>query len=477
MTKNQIIILLILLSALAWRFVNYDHRWTLSQDQARDAIIAYHALKTGELPLLGPPSSAGEFSFGPIYYWIIILLTFLTPGVINGPWIGFTLFSTLTVVVMYYLGRVLEGHRLGLILALISSFASASVFHSVDLLNPMLIPLTTALAFLNLAIYLKRGGRIWILMVGLAISLSISFHLQALGLLTLAFLLFLFRRRGTKVTDWSVLSLGLIIPWIPVILFLTSNHFKVITNIFDYLSVGHQKFVYTNYWVKDLTSTWPKLFGEVLFFKPYYGYLVLMIAAIISLILRPKLKENPAWWVILGSLLIQVFLLPLYQGPRLPVYMLVFHPYIILLTGWVVWRLKRWGYLILGVLLALSSVSNLDIVRGHTLRPLVSELKQAVDTKSTTPISLYTRSESEMISYPLFYLLLKEMRISESGYRIGVCDEKFKGGIPVNCPQDLAPFSYRNNYFLYDLSSMREIVNFKRIDSQEIFNSLYSRYR
>ena len=78
---NKIEILLfclVLFSAIFWRFTNYSNRWTLSQDQARDAIIALEAIKEKGLPLLGPPSSAGPFSFGPTYYFLIIFFTILS---------------------------------------------------------------------------------------------------------------------------------------------------------------------------------------------------------------------------------------------------------------------------------------------------------------------------------------------------------------------------------------------------------------
>lgn len=56
--KEIALLLVIVLFASFWRFYNYENRWTLHQDQARDAVIGLYAIEIRQLPLLGPPSSA-----------------------------------------------------------------------------------------------------------------------------------------------------------------------------------------------------------------------------------------------------------------------------------------------------------------------------------------------------------------------------------------------------------------------------------
>lgn len=107
---------LVLFFDVFWRFVNYPNRWTLNQDQARDAIIGLYTLTQKTLPLIGPPSSAGAFSFGPIYYWLIALFTAVIPISPFGPWIGFTLLSAASVIIFYFFGRNLLGKDFAFIL-------------------------------------------------------------------------------------------------------------------------------------------------------------------------------------------------------------------------------------------------------------------------------------------------------------------------------------------------------------------------
>ena len=267
-------ILPLLIFAAFFRFANYPDRLTLHQDQARDAIIAQYSIDHKTLPLLGPPSSAGLFSFGPIYYWIIISFNLLMPFFVFGPWLGFTLFSLLSVYIFYLLGKNLYGHRFGLLLALVSAVCASEVLNAPDMLNPVLISFFTTLALFSSVMLLKKQKLLYGLLLGLSVGTALNLHLQAIGLLSLLVITPVILR-SFKILIVSLL--GFIISFLPLIYFDIINKGIWVKSVIDYITTGQNKFN-VFYSLKDeVISFWPKLWGEVISSNAYVGYFLLIL--------------------------------------------------------------------------------------------------------------------------------------------------------------------------------------------------------
>ena len=69
--------LLIILTASFLRLYKIGAYMTFLGDEGRDVIVAREIL-SGNLTLLGPRASAGDFFLGPIYYYMIAPFLFLT---------------------------------------------------------------------------------------------------------------------------------------------------------------------------------------------------------------------------------------------------------------------------------------------------------------------------------------------------------------------------------------------------------------
>lgn len=482
---ETIFIFLVLLSAFFWRFVNYSNRWTLSQDQARDAIISLQAIKEMSIPLLGPPSSAGAFSFGPIYYWLIIVFTLLIPNVVYGPWIGFTLLSCASVILFYLLGRLLGGKSFALILGLISAFAAMDVFNAPDMLNPMPVGFLTTLSFLSIILLEEKGKLIYSLSLGLAVGLAINFHLQALGLLIL-FPLCIFLnsfnfRQKLKIT--LGLGSGILISFIPLIYFDISHKGVWINSVFHYLTIGQNKFSGQVTPLAELTTFWPQLWGGVIFNQSNLGYFLLVLLIISAAILfRKKIATAKSAWVIFLSFIIQAVALHFYKGPRLPVYLIIFHPYLIFLLGfciWVIWRYQRLlGVALLFITLATATLGDLQIINTASQAPKVFKIKAELESKIKGPFDIYSYPSSFNISLPLFYLLQKEGKIAEDGVKIGACDYYISRALNLtdydeNCPSQENIVATYSSLRIYDLKNSS---NYFRITPKKIYSWLYDNY-
>lgn len=482
---------LILFASVFWRFFNYTSRWTLSQDQARDAIIGLYAISQKTVPLLGPPSSAGPFSFGPLYYWLIELFTIVIPINPFGPWVGFTILSVAAVFFLYAFGRNLIGKEFGFILGAIAAFAALDVFNAPDMLNPMLIGFAVSVALFSLQQIVDQQRIFYSVFFGLAVGLAVNFHLQSLGLVSLL-LLSLFSKNFTfkgRIKIFAGILVGLFLAFIPLIYFDFLHKGAWSLSVIQYITAGQNKFNLPSSWLVDLRDFWPKLWGEVIVNRPMAGYLFLLLL-IVSLFLtfKNKAKIPQSVKIIFLSFLMQIVLIHYYKGPRMPVYLIVYHPYFIFFTAWSVWIIAKY-YKILGAVIFLSVLilagfADWQIVHQSSQASLIQSIKQDLDKSGKGGFRIYSFESSFNISLPLFYLLKKEGKISENGRKIGVCDHfinrtaDLKGYIE-NCPVGDNMLFERGQYRIFNLDEGTNQVAADKlfeVEPQKLYNWLFSNY-
>ncbi len=63
----------ILLIAIFLRFNHAPYRYSLGRESIRDAFVAIESAKELQLPLIGPFSSTGPYTFGPWYWYQLII--------------------------------------------------------------------------------------------------------------------------------------------------------------------------------------------------------------------------------------------------------------------------------------------------------------------------------------------------------------------------------------------------------------------
>lgn len=489
--KEWFLLAVILLLGIFWRFANYSIRWTLNQDQARDAVIALYSINSHKIPLLGPPSSAGSFSFGPIYYYVIIIFTLLSPGLVNGPWIGFTLLSLVTVLLFFLVGKVVYGVRFGLLLGLLTAFASVEVFNAPDMLNPMLVSVSATAAFLTIAKFLQVKSIKYAFLSGIFIGLAINFHLQSLGLLSLVLFALIFSKDEFKqrIIQGMAVGIGLVLSFSPLIYFDFLNKGIWVKSLIDYLLVGQNKFSQVNPVINEILAFWPPFWGNVISYNFLIGYLcvALFIICLIYCYIK-KIAQTKFFWIILLSFLFQAILLKFYKGPRLQGYLVVYHPFIIFLTGWIIGTIfkmnKFFGMAVLSAILLTSTYSDWKIINAPSQNPTVFKIKEMVDQKKPDKKQIFTYTDSNTMSLPLFYLWFREGKIDENGGKIGICksfierDESLSNYIE-NCPGSDNLMFVEEDIKVFDLnsSSVKDTAGLSKLSPELLYGWLYERYK
>lgn len=480
---------IVLIFSLFWRFVNFGQRWTLSQDQARDGIIGLYSISYAVFPLVGPPSSAGSFSFGPYYYWLIILFTLIIPAV-NGPWIGFTLLSASTTLIFFGLGYLNGGKSAGFIYGMLSAFSSGLIFHSPDMLNPVPVALLTSLAFLFIYLLVDKKKIFFAFWTGLILGIAVNFHYQALGLLIMVPLIPIFSGLDLR-KKFYILFLGILgtlTSFLPLIYFNFTHQNILFTNFLKFLIGGPNGAGNGNSFLNDIFVFWPKFWGETLINIPLSGYFFLLLF-FTALFLKFGNKKNfdKSFYIISIAAIFQVIFLFIYRGVRLPVYLIVFQPFFVYLTGWSIWILfKTKRYIGAGILIVIILVSipgNWQIVNNNQSQAAdIFSLKSSIDGKISGPVKIYSDEKSNMVALPLYYLYLEENRISESGQEIFVCENRIIYGGDASeskwsCPEDLPVIAEKNNFKTYRKDKLTPGFTPTELNQEKIYNWLSDLYR
>ena len=148
---------------------------TFLGDEGRDVIVAREIL-SGNLTLLGPRASAGDFFLGPIYYYMIAPFLFLTRYDPVGPAIMVALFGIGTVALVYFFAKEFFGIKAALIASILYAISPLVVAYSRSSWNPNLMPFfSLLLLFLIIKAGKSQSIRLFVL-VGFLLGIAIQLH-------------------------------------------------------------------------------------------------------------------------------------------------------------------------------------------------------------------------------------------------------------------------------------------------------------
>lgn len=170
-----ILLLLIIIAASFLRLYRISDYMTFLGDEGRDAIVAKDILR-GQLTLLGPRASAGDFFLGPIYYYMMAPFLFLSNLDPVGPAVMVALFGIATVFLVYFVGRKFFGERAGLMAAALYAVSPLVIAYSRSSWNPNPMPFFSLLMLYLLFNGVKTQAKKYFIIVGLLLGIAMQLH-------------------------------------------------------------------------------------------------------------------------------------------------------------------------------------------------------------------------------------------------------------------------------------------------------------
>ena len=432
-------VFLVLLLGFFIRFYNDEARFALAVDETRDAIIAQYALKDHKIPATGPFSSAGNFTTGNIWYIWLIGTTSIYPASFLTPWIAMSATYVLIVFLMILIGKEIIDRKFGLILGLLAAASPAQILQSSSLTNPSLVALFSALSIYFLVRYLKTAKNLFLFLFPFSIALAINTHFQAIYLLVLIPLTFIFKKPKLKGVFMAIL--GLVIPFIPYVLFDLENNRYNSRGIIDYLLYGQYKIYIPNRWLTYASVFFPQLWGKIIGGTNIAGYFLIILSGISITYSIFKRKINKEMALLIVSFLAIFFALRFYRGERFDGYFIFLHPLILILSAfacYVVYKLNKiFGLSIIIVILMLSLNANFEtLVRNKGYINLqVNYWNRFLSEKYPgEKLELYGHySTSESLSLPLALVMYQSNHLADGGHKVGFSntEQKYVGRFKV----------------------------------------------
>ena len=187
----------IVILAAIFRLVDLPTRGTWDADQGHDMLVLRDLVVNGQVPLLGPPTSIGDFHHGVLYYWLLAPVAALSGADPIAVTAAIALVGVLAVAVTRWLARSIGGPIAGLIAGLLMAVSTSAVDESTFIWNPNLIAAASAIALAASWRAWTTGQARWWVVAGAAAV--VTMHLHVLGAVltpVLAGLLVADARRG-----------------------------------------------------------------------------------------------------------------------------------------------------------------------------------------------------------------------------------------------------------------------------------------
>lgn len=350
--SNLLLTAIVLLAAFL-RLYKISDYMTFLGDEGRDVLIVKGILE-GNLTLLGPRSSAADFFYGPIYYYMITPFLWLFRYDPVGPAVFVSLVGIATVYLVYHVGKVWIGKTGGLIAAALYAVSPIIINYSHSSWNPNPLPFVSLLSLYLVYLGLKNSSWKKFLLVGFLLGIGMQLQYLALflaiiiGVIVLVgtfwqhkkhLFLPLLKRYGT------ILG-GFVMGWLPFLAFEVYHGFPNLKTIFNFLAGKYNTGSSTATFFGQIHEAFFKLFGRLVMRfsdmppnqtieKPevFIWYLFTLVLGLLSVVFLIKVKDKFAKLILFCWLLFGIGLFGFYKKSIYDYYFGFMFPLPFLLIG------------------------------------------------------------------------------------------------------------------------------------------------
>jgi len=216
-TLSNMLVSVPVLISLFLNLYRQDSLMLLIGDSARDFLAARDMILSGNIPIVGIPSSAPWLHQGPTSVWLIGLAFFLTKFNPVAPAILFGSLGAVTTFLVWHLGNKLFNNKVGLISSLLYATSPLIVVNARMPYHTSLIPFFAAIFFLVLTKALKNKKYLPLLFFSFGLTLLVE--LSNIVVFGIIFVLFFFFRKKLQKKDYIKTSVGFILGILPFVIY------------------------------------------------------------------------------------------------------------------------------------------------------------------------------------------------------------------------------------------------------------------
>jgi hypothetical protein len=347
-------------------------------------------------------------------------------GSFFAPWIFQTLLYVFAVYVIFLIGKEIISKNFGLLVAFLVTISWSQVGQSTNPISPGMAGIFAVFALYFFVRYIKYSKSLDAFLLGFLVGNAINIHFQAIGLITLLPVAFILSKRNIK--QFLLLSLGFLIPFIPLMLFDLKTNFFESRNMLDYYLYGQYRIYVPNRWLTYIGVFWPKAWSDIVGGYPIFGYFIMVLFSAITFykIIKKKISRELLGLIIcFGLIFIE---LRYYRGVLFDGYLTFLQPFVFVFTGIVFYEVYKFKkILFLGLIIVITFTSLAIDVREiakaanttaiDTEKLMLTLIKQHPNEK----FSLFDyRHKLAGASLPLSLYLYNANKIDDNGSRVGI---------------------------------------------------------
>ena len=174
--RDVLVLAGILVLAALVRFIGIEARGRFDGDQGHDVLVLLRLVQDGTLPLLGPPTSIGDFHHGAAYYYLLAPVAWLSGANPTAVVAWIATMGVAAVGVTWWFARSVGGRVAAATAGLLMAVSPAAVEESTFIWNPNPIPLFAALALGCAWRACSTGGTRWWIPAVLAAGMVLQLH-------------------------------------------------------------------------------------------------------------------------------------------------------------------------------------------------------------------------------------------------------------------------------------------------------------
>lgn len=269
---ENILILFILAIAAFLRLYRISDYLTFLGDEGRDVLVVKRILE-GNLTLLGPRASAGDFFLGPIYYYFMAPFLYLWHLDPVGPAIMIGILGVITVWLTWHVGRIFFGGKAALFAATLYAVSPVVIAYSRSSWNPNPMPFFSLLILYLVykACSLQSTRLFWVIGILFGITMQLHYLATFLGVIigvyvVIANIVFEKSQKIKKILVQALqLFLGFLIGFSPFIAFEVKHSFPNIKTIFAFIfhTTLQEKYVDSSSFFAIVNDVFFRLFGRL----------------------------------------------------------------------------------------------------------------------------------------------------------------------------------------------------------------------
>ena len=207
MRKTSFVLGVILLVAIAIRFLYFKESTYFGYDEARDAYISQAIYQTGDFKLIGPPANFPGLFHGPLYWYLLGPIYLLGHGSPYFASIVFRLINSLGVLAVFGIAKKLFNRQVGIISAVIFAFSFEETQYAMFVSNPSLAIFAWMAIFFGLALLVrdKNPNGLPLMFAGAVVATQLDFiYLYTFAMIFIS--LFLFRKNFPHLSKTTLIK-------------------------------------------------------------------------------------------------------------------------------------------------------------------------------------------------------------------------------------------------------------------------------